>query len=54
MVDHRMESVHKNLDDLDKVMTNLNKKTEFAEELNNSNGEDKAIEIKEVWKLELF
>ncbi|XP_076803415.1 uncharacterized protein LOC143447279 [Clavelina lepadiformis] len=47
IVDHRLESVHKNLDDLDKVMTNLNKKTEFAEELDNNNGEDKAIEIKE-------
>ena len=47
IIDHRVKTVEKNLDDLKSVLKNIEKKSEFAEELDNT-GSEPAFEIKEV------
>jgi len=47
IIDHRLQVVNKNLEDLNLVLNNIEKKTEFAEELNNT-VDSSAFEIKEV------
>lgn len=47
IINLRLKKVDKNLDDLDKVLQNLENKKDFVEELDNS-GEDPRMEIKEV------